>query len=66
MVPKMFEPLKFDFTTSYQAIKDSNAPARVVPYLSLHSSHALSKAFEHRNFVARYQRESCVPGNYGS
>ena len=37
------------------------------------SSRALSKAFEHRNFVARYQREtnhitvekSCVPGNYG-
>ena len=37
------------------------------------SSRALSKAFEHRNFVARYQREtdhitvekSCEPGNYG-
>ena len=37
------------------------------------SSRALSKTFEHRNFVARYQREtnhnycceSCVPGNYG-
>ena len=37
------------------------------------SSRALSKAFEHRNFVVRYQREtnhnycceSCVPGNYG-
>ena len=33
----------------------SNTPARVVPYLI--SSRALSKAFEHRNFVARYQRE---------
>ena len=36
------------------------------------SSRALSKAFEHRNFIARYQREtnhitvaSCMPGNYG-
>ena len=36
------------------------------------SSRALSKAFEHRNFVAHYQRETnhitvagCVPGNYG-
>ena len=37
------------------------------------SSRALSKAFEHRYFVARYQRETdhniveigCVPGNYG-
>ena len=35
------------------------------------SSHALSKVFEHRNFVKQYQVEtnhiweSCAPGNYG-
>ena len=33
------------------------------------SSRDLSKVFEHRNFVAQYQKpvscESCAPGNYG-
>ena len=32
----------------------SNTPARVVPLYV--SSRALSKVFEHRNFIARYQR----------
>ena len=34
----------------------SNTPARVGPYYI--SSHALAKVFEHRNFVALYQRET--------
>ena len=36
----------------------SNTPARVVPICLYISSRALSRAFEHRNFVARYQRET--------
>ena len=49
-------------------------PLLVLFLVRLHiSSRALSKAFEYRNFVARYQREtdhitvekSCVTGNYG-
>ena len=35
----------------------SNTPAHVVPYLSLHSSRALSKVFEHRSFVAHYPKQ---------